>query len=54
MSNAEARTKSYRIKVSIDDVNKVMVPEIWPESVGVRLFYRKRNGNQRAVNTSSS
>ena len=52
MSNAEARTKSYRIRVSMDDIDKVMVPEIWPESVGLRLFYRKRKENTRAVITS--
>ena len=54
MSNAEARTKSYRVKVSMSDIEKVMDPEIWPESVGLRLFYRKRKVNTNAVNTSTN
>ena len=53
MSNVDARTKSFRVKVSLSDVEKVMDPEIWPESVGLRMFFRKRKVNTQAVNNTN-
>jgi len=41
------------VKVSLADVEKVMDPKIWPESVGLRMFFRKRKVNTQAVNNTN-
>ena len=53
-SHSEARNKSYRIKIKHTDIDKVMDPDIWPEGVGCRLYFRKRNTGTNGSNDGNN
>ena len=49
-SHEESRTKSYRVMINMVDVEKVMNPDVWPEGVGLRMYFRQRKTAARVVN----
>lgn len=46
-SNAEALFKSYRVEVTKSCLQKVLVPEFWPEGVCVRRYFGTRPNPNR-------
>ena len=46
LSNSEATYCSYKLRVSLDQVDKIMNADIWPTGVRIRRFVvRRTNGD---------
>ena len=43
VSHAEAKFKSFKVKVNVSDAQKIMNPDIWPSGIYVRKFFPKQN-----------
>ena len=47
ISKEEAKYSLFKISVSLNDIGKVMDPNVWPEGVRIRRFFtfsNKQNG----------
>ena len=55
VSHEDARSKSFKINVKLQDKDKIMSSDFWPDGVACRLFYEKRvNGNAPSRRSSVS
>ena len=50
-SKPDALARSYRVRIALDDIAKVMNPDIWPEGVGCRMYYRAKRDGVKGVNS---
>ena len=55
VSHADARSKSFKVSVKLQDKDKILSSDFWPAGVACRLFYEKRvNGNAPSRRSSVS
>ena len=55
VSHEDARSKSFKVNVMLQDKDKIMSSDFWPDGVACRLFYEKRvNGNAPSRRSSVS
>ena len=50
MSHADASFKSFKVTVSVEDLEKIMDENIWPSGVNVRQFYQRREKPAKSDN----
>ena len=50
VSNPEAKYCSFKISVCVNEVDKLLTPDIWPEGVRVRKFFNNANSNNGEPN----
>ena len=47
VSHANAKFNSYRVSVDVNDKDKMLVPEIWPQGVCIEKWRNKDTNNSR-------
>jgi hypothetical protein len=43
LSHSDAAFNSFKVTVPVSQVEKTLDPEMWPQGIGIRRFWRKRN-----------